>query len=213
MSRRSLAVVAACLLPSVLSACANLGVTDTGFLAQRSDLAPAPFHEVWGVPDEVYEVISPVVEWSTYGAVWIDEVVYRPTDPARTTVTAEEQLALTDEFRATLARRLVDEGRFTLASGPGRGVLRLRAAITDVETQTPWVNWVMVVLLVPTSLGGIAGEFELRDAVSDERLAAFAAVREGTPFLMLECFSRFGHAGHGMWKWAGMIGDVTSAAP
>ena len=65
-----------------------------------------------------------------------------------------------------------------------------------------WVNIVGIILVVPPDMGGISGEMEVVDSASGERLAAMTATREGTPFLVLECFTKHGHAHHGVKKWA-----------
>jgi hypothetical protein len=51
------------------------------------------------------------------------------------------------------------------------------------------------------------------DGSDRRRLLAMTATREGTAFLLLECFSRFGHAEHGMRKWARELVSSTSRRP
>ena len=94
---------------------------------------------------------------------------------------------------------------FEIIDEPRPGAARVRLAITDVNPSSVWVNVVGIVLVVPPDMGGVSGEMEIVDAETGERLVAMTATREGTPFLLIECFIRHGHACHGVKKWAGEL--------
>jgi hypothetical protein len=193
-----------------LASCANLSVTQTGFLDDYDTLAEAPDHEVTFIPDEIELFQVDDLAERGYDAVLIEPAVYRPTADPRVGLEPEEIDELRADFDATLRETLGE--RFEIVEQPRPGAVRVRAAITDVATSNVPINVVMVILLVPTDMGGISGELELRDAMTDERLLAMSAYREGTPFLILECFSRFGHARHGMLKWSRKLRDLLTPA-
>ena len=130
--------------------------------------------------------------------------MYRRTDvePHRE-LTPEQVDSLTGRFHEILVNRFGD--RYAVTESADSETLVLRTAITDVDHVLVWLNIVGVVLVVPPDMGGISGEMEILDGASGERLIAMAAHRDGTPFLIFECFTRFGHARHGMKKWAKLL--------
>ena len=87
----------------------------------------------------------------------------------------------------------------------------MRAAITDLDRSIVWINIVGIIVAVPVDYGGIAGELEIVDA-SGERMIAMAAHRDGTMFLVIECFMKWGHARHGMKKWAKLLARTVDEA-
>ncbi len=172
----------------------------TGFLTDYDSLAPAPERQVWGVPDPIDLELAPGGVAGRYDSVWIDPVVYREVEGAGHHPTEANARKLERDFTRILTKVLGE--RFRVVDAPGPRTARVRAAITEVDPERPWVNVLTLILLVPTDMGGISGEFEIVDSISGERQVALTAVREGTPFLVLECFTRYGHAKHGMKKWA-----------
>lgn len=187
-------------LAALATACADMRIQDPAILEHTDQLAPAPEREVFGVPDEVWFYERPGVEWSRYGSIVVEAPVLLPPPERSDSLSAEDRIELLQRFDAELRRVLGT--RFRLVDAAQADSLRLRAAITDVQPQRPWLNWVTLVLIVPLSLGGISGELEVLDAATGERLLAMRAARDGTPFHVLEAFTRFGHAAHGMTKWA-----------
>lgn len=186
-------------LLGALGACANMPLTESGFLSSYEELAPAEERLVWGVPDAMLLVRHAELETTSFRAVHVAPVRFVPTGERAAALEEDDRRQLREHLERALREELGRE--LELAEAPGPGVLTLRAAVTDAEPITPWVNWVMVVLLVPTSYGGISGEMELLDD-QGRRLAAMTAAREGTAFLLLECFDRWGHARHSAEKWA-----------
>lgn len=178
--------------------------TQTGFLEDYDALEEANDREVWGVPDDILLERTPALEAAIAGggidALVVDRVVYRPREGAKYVMDAEAAESLedwsTDKLREVLARE------FEIIDEPRPGAARVRLAITDVNPSSVWVNVVGIVLVVPPDMGGVSGEMEIVDAETGERLVAMTATREGTPFLLIECFIRHGHACHGVKKWA-----------
>ena len=171
--------------------CANMSQTRTGFLDDYESLERAKDREVWGVPDEILlhrtAALDEALANGGIRAVVVDPVVYRPVADARYTMSDESAAKLeswsTEKFQAILAED------FEVLDEPAPGAARVRLAVTDVNPANVWVNIIGVILVVPPDMGGVSGELELVDAMTGERLAAMTATREGTPFLVLECFS------------------------
>lgn len=178
--------------------------TQSGFLGDYTGLRAAPERQVWGVPDDILLDRRPALDARIasggIGAVLVDPVVYLPAEGARYTMSPKAAKRLEDSSTERLRRELGKS--FELVDTPRAGVARVRMAITDVNPSNVWVNILGVILVVPPDMGGVSGEIEIVDAMSGERLAAMAATREGTPFLLLECFTKHGHARHGVKKWS-----------
>lgn len=186
------------------ASCANMRITNTGFLADHDQLAPDETKDVAWIPDEVRYFERPDADWARYTKVLIEPVVYRRTEvEPHTELTSAEVGSLTARFHEILTDRLGD--RFEVRDHADDETLVVRAAITDVDHSLVWLNVLGVILVVPPDMGGISGELEVLDGATRERLVAMAAHRDGTPFLLFECFSRFGHAKHGMKKWAKLL--------
>ena len=184
----------------LFASCANTGRPRTGFLDDYPSLRNAPEHEVAFVPDTVDLYLHPDLEQRTYGSVVIDPVVYRPSAGIDHQPDPEDVEALTAYFERKLRRTL--HPTFEIVDTPRSDSLRIRAAIAEVDPSNALINIVTLILILPVDMGGIAGEIEVLDANTNERLIAMAATRDGSPFLMLESFTTYGYARHGMKKWS-----------
>ena len=189
-------------LVASLASCANLSMPRTGFLDDYDSLESSAEHRVWGVPDEVDIWIAEDLA-GKYDSVIVEPTVYELQDGAKHDPPAEKIASLTEFFDEELKRVL---GRdLDIVTTPGPRTARVRAAISEVHPVNIWLNIVGLIVLVPPDMGGIAGELEIVDATTGSRQLAMTAVREGTPFLVLECFTKYGHARHGMYKWARLV--------
>jgi hypothetical protein len=208
MTTRFLALTLASFALLFGSGCAKMKLTQTGFLPDYSQLKAAPDKEVSGVPDEVLFYEANGVDWSKYQSVLIEPVVYRPAEGAPE-LSAKQQAGLSEKFQHHFSKAYTKQG-FTVVNKPGTDTIRVRAAYTDVNKSNVLINVVMVILAVPVDMGGISGEMELLDASTGEQLVAMTAHRDGTPFLLFECFTPFGHAKHGMKKWSRQLANISS---
>lgn len=194
----------------LVASCANMRLTETGFLDSYDELEPAGERQVWGVPDEILlgrvDGLEGRIQRGEIRSIVVDPVVYRPVDGARYVMTPSAAEALksssTDRLRKELGKK------FDVIDEPVAGAVRVRMAITDVNPSSVWFNVVTVIVAFPFDMGGVSGEIEVVDAMSGERLAAMTATREGTPFLILECFTKHGHARHGIMKWSRDVGRL-----
>ena len=169
-----------------LSACGGVKPTNSGFLGNYHELRA----EQDGSNELVYYRQGSAVE---YTDVSIDAVDwYLPAEIAKD-FDKEERKELTLFFRAALEKALAT--RFNLVDDAGVGGMRVRAAITDVNSSSPGLNVLLTALLLgPLDSGGVRVELEALDAISAERLVAYAAVEDGSFFEFRAAFSRFGHA-------------------
>jgi len=107
----------------------------------------------------------------------------------------------------------LEDGGYAVVDEPGPGVLRLRAAITDVDAGRPAANVGAKVagaatmgsaLLVPAiDIGGAAIEAEMIDSATGERVVAFADAKKGRRFMgTVAAAQRWGHAHAAFKAWA-----------
>jgi hypothetical protein len=161
--------LASCL--PLLGACANLGTTRTGFLEDYSALRTTP-----GQPrDPSYR--KPTLSEAHYVAFIVDPVVLRLADDKQKVSTASAK-ALCEDFRAQL--RTAFAVHYAEATGPGPGVIRIRAAVTALRRAQPVLNAVtMAAVLLPVTAGGASSETEVIDSVTSERLVALQSFNNG----------------------------------
>ncbi len=141
----------------------------SGFLSDYSRMEPIPaFDNAIGrkAPDEVLR---------KYDKFIIEKVIVRPAPDADEFPIPPEKVAVVTEFaRSELARRLSE--RYTVVATPGPGVLRLRAAITDIQERTH------ILLKVKERLqgywpGGAAIEMEAVDSQTGKEVIAAVVFR------------------------------------
>lgn len=186
-------------------------IEPSGFLTEFDRLQDASDREVAFIPDAVRYWEASGIDWAGYTQVLVEPVEWRPVGSRAQRVGAHDAAKLCADFEGILRDRLGRDLRVVDVVQPG--TLAVRAAVTDVATSNVLLNIVALIVLFPVDMGGIRGEIELVDATTREPLAALAAYREGTPLLLLECFSRYGHARHGMRKWARMLDRTLQPQP
>ncbi|MDF1800550.1 MAG: DUF3313 domain-containing protein [Planctomycetota bacterium] len=197
------------LLLALTASCANLEVPRTNFLADRDALTPSEAHDVTFIPDAVELQVTPGATATRWERVIVDPVVWTTVPDSHPDLDGDDRAELIADFERYLREDFGD--RYELVDLAGPATLRVRASLSDANPQWPLSNVLGLLLLVPWDMGGIAGEVELVDASSGERLVAFAAHRDGTPFLIFEAFTRFGQARHGMQKWTSLLLELVEA--
>jgi len=108
---------------------------------------------------------------------------------------------LTDYFLYEAISALVK--RYRMVSEPGPGVLRLRMAITDVQTTQPMFNIHPATKLLGLGMGGASMEAEALDSMTGERILAVVDKRSGKPNLLPSAdeFDELGHAKVAIKHW------------
>lgn len=133
-------------------------------------------------------------------------------DSAPAAVDPEDLARLTASLRESVAAEL-REGGYEVVDSAGPGVLRIRAALTDVDAAGPVANLAGKAagiaagvggFVVPAiDLGGAAIEAEMLDAETGLRVAAFRDARRGKRFGGVKDASRrWGHAEAAFGVWA-----------
>lgn len=139
--------------------------------------------------------------WHNYNKVILDPISIR-MDAATVDrkFNPEDIASLSRDFKNAVVEKLGPE---LVATTPGPDILRIRAAITDIDTSNPVLNIVTTaVAFVPMDMGGASIEVEFLDSVSGERLAAMADRKTGTPIQLISGFKRFGHTREVFDRWA-----------
>ncbi len=142
---------------------------ESGFLVDYSQLTPG------GEDRAALTYVDPAVEFKKYDSlmfdrvsVWLSpEAEIRDVDPAVFKI-------MSDYFLNALVEA-VEDG-YTVVDQPGPNVLRVRAAITDVEPSDPVAKSLSVDNI---GTGGAEAELELLDSMSSERVAAAVDRRPG----------------------------------
>jgi hypothetical protein len=113
-------------------------------------------------------------------------------------VTPPELRALTPEVREDILTHVDKElfervqPRSSISLAPGRK-LRVRAAISHIETPNRWLNWSTTLLVGPVTRGGGSLEVELSDAATGELLVAATCSERGS-LLSFDAYTMMGHA-------------------
>jgi hypothetical protein len=203
-------------LAVLLAACqttrATKSVETRGFLGDYSQLRE-------GEGDEAQLVfINRAADFGRYDAVIIDSVSFWQIGDNN--VSPEDQQTLTDQLYLSLDTKLNEKG-FATVREPGPNTLLLRAAITQAvgaKTVSNAVTSIMPQTRLLASLSGMAAdtavlvgqaaiEVDIRDSVSEERVAAAVDRRVGTKAIRA-AFSEWKHVTEAFDYWAERIALV-----
>ena len=189
----------------VLQGCAT-APRPTGYFAGDIELQPDPEDGSllwWENPD---------FNWHHYSKVMLDPISVR-IDAATVDrkFKPQEIASLSRDFKDAVAEKLGPE---RVATTPGPDVLRIRAAITDIDTSSPMLNLVTTAIaFVPMDMGGASIEVEFLDSVSGARLAAMADRKTGTPVQVISSFKRFGQTRAVFDQWAAELKSALASNP
>jgi hypothetical protein len=159
--------------------------------------------------------INRAADFGRYDAVIIDSVSFWQIGDNN--VSPEDQQTLTDQLYLSLDTKLNEKG-FATVREPGPNTLLLRAAITQAvgaKTVSNAVTSIMPQTRLLASLSGMAAdtavlvgqaaiEVDIRDSVSEERVAAAVDRRVGTKAIRA-AFSEWKHVTEAFDYWAERI--------
>ncbi len=190
----------------VLQGCAS-APPRTGFIPGHVALQPVPEDKslLWWQ--------HPEFKWQAYRRVILDPVQIQ-IDPAQAgkKVKMEELQSLADKLRTTVAAELAPE--YPVVDTPEEDVLRIRAAITEIDPANPTLNVVTALaLFVPMDMGGVSIEAEFIDSVTGRRLAAMADQKKGSPLQLVSSLKRFGHVQAAFDQWAEALKSALAQNP
>ena len=169
-----------------------------------------------GEGDEALLVyVDSAYDFTGYDSVWIDTVTFWHGEG--TEVSAEDQQRLTDDLYLALQTKLTEKG-FTIAEGPSVSTVRLRAAITEAGGAATVANAVTSIVPQTRLLATLSGlaldtavlvgeasiEVDVRDSLSDRRVAAAVDRRVGTKAVRA-AFSEWKHVTEAFDYWADRI--------
>lgn len=178
----------------LLGGCANMSNHSSGFLGNYGHLKPDP--------KDSHRLVYEQTDWkkSEYTGVLIEPVVVRLRAEDESKITAKEITDLAAYSEAALRKALGKEWKIVTVAEPG--TLRVRSAITGIDTSDPVLNVLTSLVLCPVDNGGVSMEFEVRDAANGDQLVALAGFSTGTPLEGLWAFTRFGQAHWGIDHWS-----------
>ena len=187
-------IVISMILFTTLAGCAEKNVEYSGFLRDYSQLKPDP--EV----DGALRYLNPRKSLKEYNRFQIDPIAVQFSRGAKGTAIDPAKLQnLTLYFRKELAKAL--NKNYRVVNRPGPRVLRIRAAITDVDESDPLLNIHPAMKLTGMGLGGASMEAEGVDSVTGERIGAIKETRSGNRMSITAGLSRLGHAKQVIRYW------------
>ena len=193
----------AALVLLVLGGCSTPMPTQSGFLGDYPRMRPSPrISGAWGW-------WHPRKRISDYLKIMIDPVtVFLHPQAQSRGVNPDELKELADYFRDQMASRILSSGKYEIVHAAGPGVLRIRAAITDVQPSKVLLNVIPVVGTTGVGVGGASMEAECLDTESGERILAVIATRKGDPFEVQAGSSKWGHTQAVLREWAQVLREA-----
>lgn len=156
----------------LLGGCAASSMNEfepSGFLVDYSQLTHG------GEGRAALTYVDPGVDFKKYDSLMFDRVsVWLSPEAENRDIDPVVFKEMSDYFLNALVDAVKD--RYSVVDQPGPNVLRVRAAITDVEPSDPIAKALSVDNI---GTGGAEAEFELLDSMSSERLAAAVDSRRG----------------------------------
>ena len=183
-------------LVSALAGCASQKVGYSGFLQNYAQLKPDP------KVDGALRYLNPAKSLKQYDKFIIDPIaVYfaRRKNRSGAGIDPAKLKILTDYFYVELHKAL--SKNYKVVGASGRGVMRLRVAITDVEESEPLLNIHPAMKLSGIGLGGASMEAEGVDSNTGERIGAIVETRSGNRMSLAPGLSRLGHAKQVIRYW------------
>lgn len=166
----------------------------SGFLGDYSKLRPSP-----EVEDALYYQ-DPGKSLKDYDKFIIDPVLLHFAPNAKGTALDPAKLKeMTDFVRDEAVMAL--SKRYEVVDAPGPGVLRLRAAVTDIKKSIPAMNIHPATKLSGVGLGGASMEVEAIDSQSGLRVFAVVDTRQGNQLALTAGLSELGHAKQVIKHW------------
>lgn len=204
---RTLMIGALLLVCGMLVGCASTPKeTPSGFLQNYPQFQPGPSDGV----DQLYT--KPGMDLSKYRRIMVDEAqFYLKKSAAEQGIQASELKELSDTFHRAIFEALGNV--YPLVTEPGADVLRIRLAVTNIETSNPAMSGITTVLPVGlaisvakkattgsyTGVGGASMEVEFLDSMTNERLAAAIDTFDGSK---MSGFSKLGATKEAFAFWA-----------
>jgi uncharacterized protein DUF3313 len=161
--------------------------------------------------------INPNVTWTSYNQIMVLPVTFWAADDTK--VSEHDRQILSDYFYVTLVQYL--SKNFTIAYGPGPGVMKLAVALTDASAAVPGLRTISVVVPQARALslikevatgtyafvGSAEGDAKLTDSMSGQLLAAWVDRRLGGASIKNADVFQWGDAQNAMNYWANGLNE------
>jgi hypothetical protein len=190
----------------ILAGCATSKPQNVVFLGSGIELQSVP-----GSPSMRAWSSRPGILGDYHAFLFEPVVVSLGKEAVDNQATAEELKNLSEHLRAAFTAELT-RGGYTIVEVPGDGVLRVRAALTELMPVDPAKNIAAKVvgtvagvgLFVPTiDIGHAAIEVDMRDCMTNARVAAFADRKAGRAYFNgLRPYRRWGDVESAFGAWA-----------
>ncbi len=167
----------------------------TGFLKDYSKLQPHP--EIEGR----FRYINPKLNLGNYSKFIVAPVVLSLSKEGKEREIDQEDL---DEQVTFFHGKILEElgkGGYQIVNHPGKGVARVRVAITDIDKTNPALNINPGMKLTGAGLGGSGMEAELVDSVTNEIIGSVIDFQMGSRLSLTAGLTWFGHAQAVMEDW------------
>ena len=184
------------LVPLWISGCGTTPETArTGFLKDYSKLTPHPEEE------GRFRYINPKMNVGDYSKFIVDPVVLQLSKEGKEEEIDQEDL---NEQVTFFHEKLLEElGKdYQIVNKPGKGVARIRIAITHIDKTNPALNIHPGTKLTGAGLGGAGMEGELVDSVTGETIGSVIDFQMGSRLSLTAGLTWFGHAQAVMENWA-----------
>ena len=170
-------------LTATLSGCASNGMTRSGFLGDYDVLGKTKY-------ENVLLFKAPGFEPSRYREILVEDAQVVTATGRIGGLEAEQVRELLDHVNSEL-RHLQTKSEAPASSGR----IRVRVAITTIETPNRAVNTLTTLLVGPVSTGGASLEFVAVDEQSDRRVAAASCFEHGNALADFKgSYTLLGHA-------------------
>jgi hypothetical protein len=166
-----------------LSGCATNGMTRSGFLATYDTLAPTRY-------EHVLMFREPGFEPGRYAEVVVEHPLIKTSTGRIEGLDDAQQREVLDYVDAELHRQVV---KMPAAAGAA-GKVRLRVAVTELQTPNRMVNAMTLLLVGPVTTGGASLEFEAVDDSTGRRVGAATCFDRGN--VLTEFFASYTVLGH-----------------
>jgi hypothetical protein len=181
-----------------LSGCATNGMTRSGFLDTYDTLAPTRY-------EHVLMFRAPGFEPGRYAEIVVEHPSIKTSTGRIEGLDDAQQREVLDYVDSELHRQV---GKRPAAAG-ATGRVRLRVAVTELQTPNRMVNAMTLLLVGPVTTGGASLEFEAVDDSTGRRVGAATCFDHGNVFT--EFFASYTVLGHAKAAIATCIEHVDDA--
>ncbi|MFS2016027.1 DUF3313 family protein [Massilia sp. CT11-108] len=170
-------------IAGVLSGCATNGMTRSGFLDTYETLAPTRY-------EHVLMFREPGFDPGRYAEVVVEHPLIKTSSGRIEGLDDAQQREVLDYVDAELHRQVSK-----IPAAPGAaGRVRLRVAVTELQTPNRMVNAMTLLLVGPVTTGGASLEFEAVDDSTGRRIGAATCFDHGN--VLTEFFASYTVLGH-----------------